>query len=44
MEDCAEKFMEDFFAEFSATLFEKRAAASSFKTGMDLIAIAMVFF
>lgn len=33
--------MEDFLAEFSATFWEKEAAALSFKTGIDLIAIAM---
>jgi hypothetical protein len=41
-EDCLEKSIEDLLAEFSATLAVKWAAALSFNTGMDLIAIAMV--
>jgi hypothetical protein len=42
IEDCLEKSIEDFFAEFSATLEVKLTAALSFNTGIDLIAIAIM--
>ena len=42
-EACFEKLTDDFLAEASATFLVKSAAALSLKTGIDFIAIAMVF-
>jgi hypothetical protein len=40
--DCLEKSTEDFFAVFKATAEVKTCAGLSLKTGIDLIAIAII--
>jgi hypothetical protein len=41
---CLEKSKEDFFAVFTVTVRVKACAALSLKTGIDLIAIAIIDF